>query len=339
MQEALERRERLTEITGRRSLHFIPVPLLENLSPESLQALDADVVVFDLEDSVRQEDKEKARFYLLNSLEYYQDSINGQISVRINPLSTQTGRGDLEVFKGRATLMLPKIRSLYELVVASCSRKIIPIIETPESLRFSKQMLIQFSQQIDAVVFGKEDLLAELALVNPDPNSVNPLPSPDLRHNPILRQAFLYLVQQVHEGAWPKDVQVIDGVTRKLGGDQTVEFYDLLDEALFAKRLGATGKLSVHPQQIEAINKAFVNNRHYYEWPLVTDLDFSQNFAEIPNLKPKLANAKGIIKVFEENPRPQNATTIVIDGETVMIGPPMYKLCLNILEKAKGITN
>jgi citrate lyase beta subunit len=317
--------------TAPRSFHFIPATLLERIDPACLNTLGADTYVFDLEDSVRPADKERSRAWLSGFID--SDKLPSEVDyyVRLNMPGSEWWEDDFQTFESRVPLMIPRISSVDEIPTETESA-IIPLIETLPAL----DLILAFtalnpereaSQKISAVIFGKEDLSAELGHINTDPNSTNPMPSTDLQANPLMRELFAYV-----RWGTPHDIDIYDGVTKHLASSNALS---LAEECVYARRIGAVGKASIHPSQVAVINEVFdASNAVAVESQPGTKPELAQDLSDIPNLDAKLHNAKRIVEVFESNQRAQITAALEIDGIKIMIGPPAYRLAQTILARA-----
>ena len=99
----------------RRCLMFVPGSRPERY--EKAIATGADQVCIDLEDAVAPGDKESARASLFAFLAGTPES-QGEIGLRINPLSTELGQADLKALAASglkpAFVMLPKVETAAE---------------------------------------------------------------------------------------------------------------------------------------------------------------------------------------------------------------------------------
>lgn len=312
----------------RRSFHFVPYTLFEKKIPADILNKPCDVLVIDLEDSVRPEDKTRAREDLVRNLTRIKKGLPRELSVRVNPLWTDQGKADVEAFGQKTTVMVPKIYSLDELEAVRDVHEFIPIFETVFSLEDARTILSVHGRKIKSVIFGKEDLLAEIGEINPEEGSTNPMPPADLRKNLTLRDYFTSLI--VVAGSFSsRPMQIVDGISREINVQNRDDFED---EVIFARRLGAGGKISIHPPQIDAINRAF--KRDLPPIKPFQQFRLGVHVGQVPNYQAKLENARRITRAFRENTNSQNVATVEIDGEEVIIGPPTYKLCQRLLERA-----
>tara|TARA_B100000674_G_scaffold204364_1_gene166937 strand:+ start:555 stop:1412 length:858 start_codon:yes stop_codon:yes gene_type:complete len=231
----------LNKIKVRRSFIFTP-----GLNPEMFTkalASGADMVCIELEDGIAIKDKDEARKNTINALKTLEVKNDVELVVRVNCQRTKPGLLDLEAFissklKVKA-LMLPKVKTPDEItfiddLLSDCNldTDLHVIMETNEALE-NIYDIAHSSKRIVALYFGGVDMAAELRV----PNSYE---------NLIYARSKL-----VHAGA-SVGVDVID-----------VPYLDLEDmngmkkEAELVRNLGFTGKGSIHPKQINILNKVF----------------------------------------------------------------------------------
>ena len=235
----------LNKIKVRRSFIFTP-----GLNPEMFTkalASGADMVCIELEDGIAIKDKDEARKNTINALKTLEVKNDVELVVRVNCQRTKPGLLDLEAFissklKVKA-LMLPKVKTPDEItfiddLLSDCNldTDLHVIMETNEALE-NIYDIAHSSKRIVALYFGGVDMAAELRV----PNSYE---------NLIYARSKL-----VHAGA-SVGVDVID-----------VPYLDLEDmngmkkEAELVRNLGFTGKGSIHPKQINILNKVFTPSK------------------------------------------------------------------------------
>ena len=231
----------LNKIKVRRSFIFTP-GLNPEMFPKAL-ASGADMVCIELEDGIAIKDKDEARKNTINALKTLEVKNDVELVVRVNCQRTKPGLLDLEAFissklKVKA-LMLPKVKTPDEItfiddLLCDCNldTDLHVIMETNEALE-NIYDIAHSSKRIVALYFGGVDMAAELRV----PNSYE---------NLVYARSKL-----VHAGA-SVGVDVID-----------VPYLDLEDmngmktEAELVRNLGFTGKGSIHPKQINILNKVF----------------------------------------------------------------------------------
>lgn len=275
----------------RRSFIFSP-GLRPEMFPKAL-ASGTDIVCVELEDGIAPKDKEAARKSALALFEQPQADDGVERIVRINCLREAFGLADvqaiLETEAPPPALMLPKVRTPEEvawlddlLTERGHNTRLHVIIETNRGLQAAFD-IAHSSDRIDALFFGGVDMAAELRCQN-------------------AWEPLLYARSRVVHAAASAGVDVID-----------VPYLDLEDpegmaeEAAKAKALGFSGKGSVHPKQIAALNEVFT--------PTPDEID----------------RARRVTKTFEE----ADTGLVVIDGK--LIEKPVLRDMYRILSIAERI--
>ena len=263
----------LNKIKVRRSFIFTP-GLNPEMFPKAL-ASGADMVCIELEDGIAIKDKDEARKNTINALKNLKINNDVELVVRVNCQRTKPGLLDLEAFISSKlnvkALMLPKVKTPDEItfiddLLTDCNMDtdLHVIMETNEALE-NIYDIAHASKRINALYFGGVDMAAELRV----PNSYE---------NLIYARSKL-----VHAGA-SVGIDVID-----------VPYLDLEDmdgmkkEAELVRNLGFTGKGSIHPKQINILNKVFTPS------------------------KEEIIKAKRIIDQFNAS----NTGLVVIDGKLI----------------------
>jgi (S)-citramalyl-CoA lyase len=225
----------------RRSFIFTP-GLRPDMFPKAL-ASGTDIVCIELEDGIAPKDKEQARVRALALFENPQADDGVERIVRINSMRERFGIEDVNAVLATSTpppaLMMPKVRSPEEVVIldqllteAGHATRLHVIIETNEGLEAAFE-IAKCSNRIDALFFGGVDMAAELRCQN-------------------TFDSMIYARSRVVHAAAAAGLDVID-----------VPFLDLDDpegmriEAEKVRDLGFSGKGSVHPKQIAALNEVF----------------------------------------------------------------------------------
>ena len=228
-------------IRPRRSFIFSP-GLRPDMFPKAL-ASGTDIVCVELEDGIAPKDKDEARRHALGLFEKPQADDGVERIVRINCLRDAFGLADVQAILETQTpppaLMLPKVRTPDEVVwldgllsAAGHPTRLHIIIETNAGLEAVHE-IARSSERIEALFFGGVDMAAELRCRN-------------------AWEPLLYARSRVVHAAAGAGLDVID-----------VPFLDLEDpdgmveEAVLARSLGFSGKGSIHPKQIAALNKVF----------------------------------------------------------------------------------
>lgn len=225
----------------------------------------ADALILDLEDSVALDRKAEARAMTRDFIA----STKGQgkrprLYVRINALTTDLWSADLEgvMSAGPDGLILPKPRSgedVHRLSLALDhaeeraglklgSTRIVAIATEVPICILNMSSFVDSSSRLEGLTWGAEDLSAEVgSTATREPNGV--------LTSPYRLARDLCLFTAVSAGVQPIDTVFID--FRDLDG--------LKAEAAAAARDGFTGKLAIHPDQVEIINAAFTPSRREIE--------------------------------------------------------------------------
>ncbi len=260
-------------IRPRRSFIFTP-GLRPDMYPKAL-ASGADIVCVELEDGIAPKDKAEAREKALALVEQPQPDDGVERIVRINSMRERFGIEDVTAILASKTpppaLMMPKVRTPDEVVIldqllteAGHETRLHVIIETNEGLEAAFE-IAKCSDRIDAMFFGGVDMAAELRCQNN-------------------YDALLYARSRVVHASAAAGLDVID-----------VPYLDLDDpdgmrvEAERVRDLGFSGKGSVHPKQIAALNEVFTPS------------------------EAQITRARRIISEFEK----ANTGLVVIDGKLI----------------------
>lgn len=287
----------------RRAVHFVP-GANEKMLQKSL-ALPADSLVLDLEDAVTPENKDSARETVTHWLKQVNFGRQERM-VRMNPLNTPWGVRDLEVtMQGRPdSYLVPKVRSKDDLfridtILSRMEREyghqpggvklVVIATETPQGLLNIRDF--GSCPRVDALSWGAEDLSAAIgARRNRD------------EHGQFL-EVFRYARIMTLLAATAANVQPLDTV-----------FVDIRDaeglrrECLEGAWMGFTGKITIHPSQIEVVNTVFS--------PSPEDI----------------AESKELLAAFEEN---RKAGRMAFNFKGQMVDVPHLTRARTILERAR----
>ena len=257
----------------RRSFIFTP-GLKPEMFPKAL-ASGTDIVCIELEDGIAPKDKAIARQKALALFKTPQADDGVERVLRINSMRERFGMEDVNAIISTKTpppaLMMPKVRTPDEVVLldqllteAGHITRLHVIIETNEGLEAAYD-IAKCSDRIDALFFGGVDMAAELRC----PNTF---------------ESLIYARSRVVHASASAGLDVLD-----------VPYLDLEDlqgmkkEAERVRDLGFTGKGSIHPKQIAALNEVFTPS------------------------KEKIARARSVISEFEA----ADTGLVVIDGKLV----------------------
>lgn len=237
-----------------RSLIFVPGNNPRFL--EKAKTLHADIVCFDLEDSVPDKEKKTARKLIKSTLKSRSEYISS-IFVRTNSPYSGKIPDDLEdiIQKGIDGIVIPKVNNVTELKkitkklsLLEKKRKlkpvqIIPSIESTEGVVNTYQ-ISSFNKRIPAVVFGIFDLLNDLG-VEYSKNSCG----------------ANYSRSKIPVDAKAAGVVAIDGIWQDIKDDKGLE-----KDCKIGKSLGYSGKSIIHPDQIGVVHKLFHPNKSEIDW-------------------------------------------------------------------------
>lgn len=279
-----------------RSLIFVPGNNPKFL--EKAKSLKADIVCFDLEDSVPNTEKKNARKLIKTALKS-RLSYNSSIFVRTNSPASGKIPDDLNeiIQKGIDGIVIPKVNNVSEIkkiekkvLQLEKSRnlkpiQIIPSIESAEGV-VNTYSIASSSKRISAVVFGVFDLLNDLGIeYTKDPEGAK------------------YSRAKIPVDARAAGVASIDAIWQDLKDVKGLE-----QDCKIGKRLGYTGKSIIHPDQIDITHKIFHPSKTEISW------------------------AEKVCKIYEESiKKGRGATTI----EGKMIDEVHYKQAKALLDLVK----
>ncbi|MDG1988167.1 MAG: CoA ester lyase [Halieaceae bacterium] len=220
------------------------VPGVNERAMKKASSFPSDAIIFDLEDSVSAEQKERARTLVRKSLSEC-DYGERSVVVRINRLDTAWGEDDIKSMIGANidALCVPKVESAKELEFLRSALEIqfklkMPIwamIETPKGVLDIVD--ITSVRGLEAIVMGTTDLSHELGLKNRSGGK---------------RSGLHFSLSQCVLAAKSVGIKIFDGVCLDL---TDIEGFKAQCEE--AKELGFDGKTLIHPSQIEIANDLF----------------------------------------------------------------------------------
>jgi len=237
-----------------RSLIFVPGNNPRFL--EKAKKIQADIVCFDLEDSVPDNEKTSARKLIKNALKS-RSEYSSSIFVRTNsPLSGKISSDLKEIIqKGIDGIVIPKVNNISELkkiqkILSGLEKskklkpiQIIPSIESAEGVVNSYQ-IASFGKRVTAIVFGIFDLLNDLGVEY-------------TKDSP----GGKYSRYKIPVDAAAAGISAIDGIWQDLN-----DLKGLQKDCNFGKSLGYTGKSVIHPDQISMVHKSFHPNKTEISW-------------------------------------------------------------------------
>ncbi|WP_423923296.1 HpcH/HpaI aldolase/citrate lyase family protein [Candidatus Poriferisodalis sp.] len=238
--------------TVRRSSHFVP-GANERMLTKSL-ATDADSLVLDLEDAVTPDNKDSARVTLAGWLADV-DFGGKERVVRINPLDTPWCAADIaetmvcppdaylvpKVNNAAEVVQLDGMITRWELENGHPTGDVVLLVlgtETPQGLINIGELARH--DRVDALSWGAEDLSAAMgSKANRDASGA---------YLPVFEYARVMCL--VGATAWGK--QPLDTVFVDFRDDE-----GLAAECATSAAMGFTGKITIHPAQIDIVNAAF----------------------------------------------------------------------------------
>jgi len=222
-----------------RSILFVP-----GIRPDRFArafASGADAVVLDLEDAVEAGRKDEAREHVGKFVAGLGPDTRSSVFVRINAPVSSWIDDDVDWLRGLRgfvdAVVLPKVEiaAVIEGVAdATPDRRVIPLIETAAGV-LNVSEIVAAKAEIPAVLFGAEDLTAELGI----PRTLQ-------------GEELVYARSAVVLAAATIDAEPIDAVWIDLANADA-----LRQDATRAKALGFRGKMAIHPDQVGVINDVF----------------------------------------------------------------------------------
>jgi citrate lyase subunit beta/citryl-CoA lyase len=239
-----------------RSLIFVPGNSTRFV--EKAKSLAADIICFDLEDSVPGNEKDTARRIISETLMARRQEYGSLVYVRTNSTESGLVHTDLKAIlqKGIDGIVLPKVSDVHEIVeikkhiaMLETERRIkkialMPSIETARGV-VNAYLIASADDRINALVFGVFDFLYDMRLDYDE-------------HEP---EAHSYARAKVPVDARAAGVHAIDAIWQKID-----DIDGLIRDATMAKRLGYSGKSIIHPSQIEPVHKVFRPSKTEIEW-------------------------------------------------------------------------
>jgi citrate lyase subunit beta / citryl-CoA lyase len=240
-----------------RSLLFIPGNN-ERFLKKSIK-LQADILCFDLEDSVPSNEKEAARILIARFLASRQGDNDSFIYVRINSFDSGLVDGDLEriVMNGLDGIVLPKIGNSEEVIQiihkidAIVSKRkltsgirIIPSIETARGV-VNANSIASSHKNVTALVFGVFDYLYDMNI--------------DVEYDDFV--SYNYARSKIPVDARAAGIDALDGIWQNVN-----DIDGLIKDAAIAKKLGYSGKTLIHPSHINPVHDIFRPTKKQIEW-------------------------------------------------------------------------
>ena len=235
-----------------RSFLFVPGDSERKLA--KAETNQADALILDLEDSVAPENIDRARGMVKEYLQARRPRGRQQLWVRINPIQTDKALADLAAVMPGAPdgIMLPKSDSAAETItlghylsalearegLTAESTRILPVAtETP---MFALGSYRGASARLFGLTWGAEDLSTAIGA------STNRLLDGEYEFTYKLARSLCLL------GASAAGIAAIDTLFANFKDSE-----GLLADSKAARRAGFSGRIAIHPDQSEIINRAF----------------------------------------------------------------------------------
>jgi citrate lyase subunit beta/citryl-CoA lyase len=220
-----------TDLRLCRTLLFLPASNARAI--EKARMLPADMVILDLEDAVRDEDKAMARAQAAAAV---REGFGERISaIRINPVGSSFFDADVESVRRSSADFIVLAKAERPADVADAARltgkPILAMIETPRAVIDAAAI----APETGGLIAGTNDLSAELGL----------MPGAG-------REGLTHALQQVVLAARAARVAAFDGVYNRLDDEE-----GLAAECRQGRAFGFDGKSLIHPSQIEVANRLF----------------------------------------------------------------------------------
>jgi len=237
-----------------RSLIFVPGNNSRFL--EKAKTLSADIVCFDLEDSVPDSEKKNARKLIKMALKS-RSQYSSEVYVRTNSPISGKIPDDLKdiVQKGIDGIVIPKVKNAKELkkiekTLSILEKKqkirqisLLPSIESAEGV-YNTYEIASSSKRISAVVFGVFDLLNDLGIEYTKQS-----------------EGAKYARAKIPLDARAAGVYALDAIWQDLKDEK-----GLIEDCKIGKSLGYVGKTIIHPDQISITHQSFHPNKTEIEW-------------------------------------------------------------------------
>lgn len=283
-----------------RSLLFVPGDSEKKISKSI--STSADALILDLEDSVSPERTSIARSMVADFLKAHNKRTQQQLWVRINPLQTPEALEDLvAVMAGRPDgIMLPKplnaqhaqqldhYLSALEMRegLTLGSTRIIPVATEVPGAVFDLHSYAGASPRLLGLTWGAEDLATAIGATS------NKDESGEFSFTYKLARS-LCLLASAHA-----QIQAIDTLSVDFKNLQALEL-----DVHGARKEGFTGKLAIHPDQVDVINQGFTPSAQ------------------------EIAHAKNIVDAFA---KASGAGAVQIDGK--MVDKPHLTQALRLID-------
>jgi len=213
----------------------------------SADCLEADSIIFDLEDAVSLKEKDAARILVREALSFLPLE-EVEVTVRVNPLDSPYWREDLEsiipakpdgIVIPKASVesvktMVKEIERLEETHETGKRTKLLLIIESAMGL-IDLRNIIESSDRIEAILLGAEDLSSDMGIKRTKESK-----EIEYARYLVATAARAYGIDALDTPY--TDIDDVEGLER---------------DTKFAKSIGFGGRLAINPRQIVTIHEVF----------------------------------------------------------------------------------
>ena len=266
------------QIASARSFLFVPGDRPDRFAKAASSG--ADVIIIDLEDAVAGADKARARACAAEWLE-----AGNLAAVRINPPGTPWFEQDLDAVTSHGCpVMVPKAEAVPAL--ADIGRRaegkcpLIPLVET--ALGVERAAEVCATAGAVRVALGNVDLASELGIAHDD-------------HTALVHARSKLVFASAATNLAPP----VDGVTTSITDTAALD-----GDVAHARRLGFSGKLCIHPRQVEPVASGFAPTEAERKWARAV-VDAGDSVTQIDGQmidKPLLERARRILATADDRP-------------------------------------
>jgi (3S)-malyl-CoA thioesterase len=221
----------VTDLRLCRSLLFLPASNPRAI--EKARGLAADMIILDLEDAVKEQDKRAAREAAIAAT--HEGFGDRPVAIRIHQAGSDHFGDDVVAARKSAAdyVVLAKAESGKQAHDAGwlTEKPVLAMVETPRAVIEA----VAIASSSRALIAGTNDLSAALGLT-----------ADDHRHG------LTYALQRIVLAARAAGVAAFDGVYNRLEDDD-----GLAVQCAEGRAFGFDGKTAIHPSQIETVNRAF----------------------------------------------------------------------------------
>lgn len=226
---------------ARRSQLYVPGNNIKMLN--KAKEIPADSFIFDFEDSVPTEQKEKARNIIRDIVKTI-DFKGKELCVRINPIDTVDGHRDLAAVSEMESvdcIVVPKADWGISNIYKTTGKSLIPLIETALGLLHVEDIVRE--EGVCALSWGSADLAFSLG------GDLDSYARSDYAALKVLSAARAY------------GVEPIDKVSFDVNAGE-----EFISECKHARGLGFSGKQVIHPNQVDLANRIFSPSEDEISW-------------------------------------------------------------------------